>query len=112
MSSDGMPSALFPYRLRAGQEEILREIARISESGGPLLVQAPTGSGKTVATLAPLLEHAERADHKILYLVRTHAQEVQVLQEARAISYRLERPLLSIGLEGRGRRCLCSRTSP
>ncbi len=106
MSSDGMPSALFPYRLRAGQEEILREIARISESGGPLLVHAPTGSGKTVATLAPLLEHAEKADHKILYLVRTHAQEVQVLQEARAISHRLERPLLSIGLQGRGRRCL------
>jgi DNA excision repair protein ERCC-2 len=68
-------------------------------------VNAPTGSGKTVATLAPLLEHAEAADHKVLYLVRTHAQEVQVLHEARTIAHRLERPLSAVGLQGRGRRC-------
>ena len=68
-------------------------------------MNAPTGSGKTVATLAPLLEHAEAAGHKVLYLVRTHAQEVQVLREARAIAHRLDRPLLAIGLQGRARRC-------
>ena len=75
------------------------------QRGGPLLINAPTGSGKTVATLAPLLEHAEAADHKILYLVRTHSQEVQVLQEARTIAHRLDRPLFAIGLQGRARRC-------
>jgi len=68
-------------------------------------VNAPTGSGKTVATLAPLLEHAVQADHKVLYLVRTHAQEVQVLHETRAIAHRVEKPLLAIGLQGRARRC-------
>jgi DNA excision repair protein ERCC-2 len=84
----------------------LAALAETTQRGGALLVDAPTGSGKTVATLAPLLEHAERADHKILYLVRTHAQEVQVLQEARAISHRLDHPFLAIGLEGRQKRCL------
>ena len=68
-------------------------------------MNAPTGSGKTVATLAPLLEHAVRADHKILYLVRTHSQEVQVLHEARTIAHRLDRPILAVGLQGRARRC-------
>ncbi len=68
-------------------------------------MDAATGSGKTVATLAPLLEHAEAEDHRILYLVRTHSQEVQVLTEARAISHRLSRPLLAVGLEGRQSRC-------
>lgn len=58
-----------------------------------------------MATLAPLLEHAEAADHKILYLVRTHSQEVQVLHEARTIAHRLDRPLFAIGLQGRARRC-------
>ena len=77
----------------------------IAARGGPLLVNAPTGSGKTVAVLAPLLEHAELADHKILYLVRTHSQEVQVLQETRAISHRLSHPVLAVGLAGRARRC-------
>ncbi|MCI4328537.1 MAG: DEAD/DEAH box helicase, partial [Thermoplasmata archaeon] len=77
----------------------------MTRRGGALLVDAPTGSGKTVAALAPLIEHAEAADHRILYLVRTHAQEVQVLAEVRAISHRLEHPILAMGLQGRQRRC-------
>ena len=58
-----------------------------------------------MATLAPLLEHATRADHRILYLVRTHAQEVQVIHEARTIAHRLDRPFLAVGLQGRAGRC-------
>jgi DNA excision repair protein ERCC-2 len=73
--------------------------------GGALLVEAATGAGKTVATLAPLLEHAIQADHKIIYLVRTHAQEQQVLQETRAIAGRAGTPILALGLAGRQRRC-------
>lgn len=73
--------------------------------GGALLIEAATGLGKTVATLAPLIEHAERADHKILYLVRTHAQQAQVMNEVRAISRRIGHPLIAVGLAGRQRRC-------
>jgi len=91
--------------VRPGQEAILREVVALTERGGPLLINAPTGAGKTVATLAPLLEHAVREDHRILYLVRTHSQEVQVLQEARTIAHRLERPFLAVGLQGRAGRC-------
>jgi len=98
-------SALFPYRVRPGQEAIVREVQELTRRGGPLLVNAPTGSGKTVATLAPLLEHAEATGHRILYLVRTHSQEVQVLHEARTIAHRLEKPILAVGLQGRARRC-------
>ncbi|MCI4361031.1 MAG: ATP-dependent DNA helicase [Thermoplasmata archaeon] len=105
-------TALFPYRLRPGQEPIVRSVAEVARTGGALLIDAATGSGKTVATLAPLLEHAEKADHRILYLVRTHAQEVQVLQEARAISHRLEHPILALGLEGRQRRCFLLEAVP
>jgi len=97
--------SLFPYRVRPGQDSILREVGEVSRRGGPLLINAPTGSGKTVAVLAALLEHAEAADHKILYLVRTHSQEVQVLQEVRAIDHRLAHPVLAVGLAGRARRC-------
>ncbi len=68
-------------------------------------MHAPTGTGKTVATLAPLIEHAAAADHRVLYLVRTHAQEVQVLRETATIGHRLEQPILTVGLEGRARRC-------
>jgi DNA excision repair protein ERCC-2 len=91
--------------VRPGQDRILAEVAALGQRGGALLINAPTGSGKTVATLAPLLEHAAAADHKILYLVRTHSQEVQVLHEARTIGHRLDRPMFAIGLQGRARRC-------
>ncbi|MCI4334337.1 MAG: ATP-dependent DNA helicase [Thermoplasmata archaeon] len=91
--------------MRTGQERILSEIAALGRSGGPLLVESPTGTGKTVATLAPLLEHAELAGHRVLYLVRTHAQEQQVLRECRAISHRSARPFLALGLAGRQSRC-------
>src|SRR4029077_3238779 len=43
---------------------------------------------------------------------RTHAQEIQVLSEARAISHRAERPILGMGLEGRQRRCLLLEGTP
>jgi DNA excision repair protein ERCC-2 len=92
--------------VRPGQDAILREVAAVAEQGGTLLIDAATGSGKTVATLAPLIEHAQRVDHRILYLVRTHSQEVQVLAEARAIAHRIDQPILAVGLQGRQRRCL------
>jgi len=80
--------------------------------GGPLLVNAPAGSGKTVAALAPLLEHAEASGHRILYLVRTRAQEVQVMRETATIGHRLERPVLALGLEGRSKACLLLENDP
>lgn len=99
-------TSLFPYRLRSGQEAAVTAVSRAAQSGGAVLVQAATGSGKTVATLAPLLEHALAAHHTIVYLVRTHSQEVQVLNEARAISHRMSEPPLVLGLSGRAKRCL------
>jgi len=92
--------------MRPGQDRIVEAVQQSTKLGGPLLIDAATGSGKTVAALAPLLEHAEAADHRVLYLVRTHAQEVQVLAEARAISRRMDKPFLAVGLEGRQGRCL------
>ena len=102
----GTPSRLFPYRARPGQDSMIAAIDSVTRTGGSLVVNAPTGLGKTVAALAPLLEHAERADHTLLYLVRTHSQEVKVVQEIRAITHRMGRPPLVVGLAGRSSRCL------
>jgi len=96
----------FPYRVRPAQVPILEEMSHLVRSGGPLLLHAPTGTGKTVAVLAPLLAHAEAADHRIVYLVRTHSQSAQVLRELRALVRRRGRPALGLTLEGRHGRCL------
>ncbi len=103
--TEAAPSPLFPYRMRPGQDRIVDAVAAVARTEGALLLDAPTGFGKTVSVLAPLLEHAEREDHKILYLVRTYATELQVLSEIRAISHRLDHPILASSLQGRQRRC-------
>ncbi len=91
---------------------ILREVAALTHRGGPLVVNAPNGSGKTIAALAPLVEHAEAAGHRVLYLVRSRAQETQVIRETTALGHRLERPAIALGLEGRARRCFLLENEP
>ena len=65
-----------------------------------------------MAALVPLVEHAQLAGHKILYLVRTQAQEVQVMRETATLGHRLERPVLALGLEGRSKRCFLLESDP
>ncbi len=97
---------IFPYRMRPAQEPIVRAAAERGEKGGCLLLDAATGTGKTVSVLAPVLAHAEAADHRVLYLVRTHSQGAQVIAEAKAIARRRGSPILATTLEGRQGRCL------
>lgn len=46
----------FPYRVRDGQQTMMEAVASAIHEGKRLYVQAPTGSGKTVATLYPALK--------------------------------------------------------
>jgi DNA excision repair protein ERCC-2 len=59
-----------------------------------------------------LVEHAESAGHRILYLVRTRAQELQVMRETATIGHRQERPVVALGLEGRSKRCFLLENDP
>ena len=58
---------VFPYEAaRPGQREIVATIDRSLASGGHLLVEAPTGIGKTVAALYPALRYALQHEKKRL----------------------------------------------
>ncbi|VFR24083.1 DinG family ATP-dependent helicase CPE1197 [plant metagenome] len=47
----------FPYgQMRAGQRELAVAVYRAARDGHPLMAQAPTGVGKTLGTLFPLLK--------------------------------------------------------
>jgi len=60
----------FPYRdFRAGQRELAEAVYRAAVGGRCLMTQAPTGIGKTLATLFPLLKaRAARKIDKIFFL--------------------------------------------
>ena len=46
----------FPLAPRDGQRQIMDSVATVLRRGGRLYVQAPTGSGKTIATMYPALK--------------------------------------------------------
>jgi len=91
--------SLFPYpKFRPGQEEIYNCVKNFLGDDGSkiLLIEAPTGIGKTSAILAPLLEHK----FKILWFVKTHAEEDVILREINVINGTFNARFKAIGIKG------------
>jgi DNA excision repair protein ERCC-2 len=65
----------FPFsRARPGQIELMAEIEAGMAAGGPLLLQAPTGLGKTVGVLYPVLKEALGRGQKVVYVTPKNSQ--------------------------------------
>ena len=83
----------FPYEPREGQKELMDFIR---ENEGYLLVNAPTGFGKTPAVLYPLLEKGEQ----VIWAVRTGNETDRPIEE-------LKRMGGAFGFSLRGKRDMC-----
>ncbi len=70
-----------PYPPRAGQDALIESIGTTQGSGGHLVVEAATGTGKTVAALAASLESCRRDGRRVLWTTRTNSQQAQVVRE-------------------------------
>ena len=93
------PHVEFPYRFRKGQQEMVRDIGKVLESGGHIVIEAPTGFGKTISALYPAVKYAKKHGKKILYLVRTNSQEQKVVEESSHLGVRV------VPLQGRNKMC-------
>ncbi len=70
----------FPYaHLRKGQAELVQEVYETASKGGHLFSEAPTGIGKTVATLYPYLLSTKEEDNKIYYLTAKNSGKLSAL---------------------------------
>ncbi|MCD8195071.1 MAG: PD-(D/E)XK nuclease family protein [Coprobacillus sp.] len=60
----------FPFNdLRKGQENLIRAAYEVAKTGGTLFCEAPTGIGKTMATLYPYIKYmGEDVSNKVFYL--------------------------------------------
>ena len=65
-----------------------------------LVLEAGTGSGKTISALVPAVEHAISTGRRILYLTRTNSQQRQVIVEFRKIVERLKGSIPQVAGEG------------
>ena len=71
----------FPYAdLRPGQQQIIDAVATAVEQSEQLLIEAPTGLGKTVATLLPALRYALQHGKRVMVLTAKNLQQEMVTQ--------------------------------
>jgi len=64
---------------REGQHEMVRDVATTLEAGGSLLVQAGTGTGKSLGYLVPAIEHAVRTGQRAVVSTATLALQRQLV---------------------------------
>ncbi len=66
----------FPYaEIRGGQEVILEATAAAVEAGEHLLIEAPTGIGKTIAGIFPAMRYALEHDKRLFVLTAKNLQQ-------------------------------------
>lgn len=91
---------------RDGQHEMARQVARAIDSGDHLLVQAGTGTGKSLAYLIPLIAHSQVSDKPTLVSTATLALQTQIVGRdlprlLETITPALERPVKVALVKGR-----------
>ncbi|HKS02236.1 MAG TPA: ATP-dependent DNA helicase, partial [Arthrobacter sp.] len=91
---------------RTGQHEMARQVARAIETGDHLLVQAGTGTGKSLAYLIPLIAHSLESDKPALVSTATLALQTQIVGRdlprlLESLKPALERPVKVALVKGR-----------
>ena len=91
---------------RDGQHEMARQVARAIDTGDHLLVQAGTGTGKSLAYLIPLIAHSLVSDKPTLVPTATLALQTQIVGRdlprlLKTITPALERPVKIALVKGR-----------
>jgi ATP-dependent DNA helicase RecQ len=69
-------------RPRAAQQEMAHAVAEVFDHGGRLAVEAPTGTGKSLAYLLPALGRASRPEQPVVVATATKALQGQLRAEA------------------------------
>ena len=107
-----MAVADLPYTPRPGQAELVAAIAGAQKEGRHLVLEAGTGTGKTVAVLAASLGTCATEGRRLVYATRTNSQQAQVVAEHAAIQASGQEAGLLIPFMGRRHYCPLLRSDP
>jgi len=72
-------------RTRAAQHEMAHAVAEVFDRGGQLAVEAPTGTGKSLAYLLPAIGRASKGPQPVVIATATKALQSQLRDEARRL---------------------------
>lgn len=80
LAPDGPLATAFPqYEQREGQLQMLLAVAQIIKRGGRLMVEAGTGTGKSLAYLIPAVARAVRHGERVVIATHTHTLQEQLV---------------------------------
>ncbi|MFC1723829.1 DEAD/DEAH box helicase, partial [Nanoarchaeota archaeon] len=97
---------LFPYpQIRPVQEELMQQVKEAIVNSSNLIVHAPTGLGKTIATLGPALRHAIDKGKKVFFLTSRHTQHLIAIDTLREIKDHFELDINSVDIIGKKWMC-------
>ena len=85
--------------MRDEQARMIKDIENVLNQGSHIVLEAPTGFGKTVTSLYAVINYALKNSKKILYLVRTNSQEQKVIEEAKKMG------IIAVSMQGRAHMC-------
>ena len=107
MSSDGDAAGyvrFFPYdEPYDHQHDAMDRIYDALGEADDVLFEGATGTGKTLAALAPALEYAREEDKTVVITTNVHQQMRQFVHEARAITE--QEPIRAVVFRGKGSMC-------
>ncbi|UOF89689.1 DEAD/DEAH box helicase [Fodinisporobacter ferrooxydans] len=103
MAADGPMKQLFPsYQPRQGQLEMLHQVALALNDGQHLIVEAGTGTGKSLAYLIPAAQFAASSDEKVIVATHTIHLQTQLLErDVPLVEQLLQLPVQFAVLKGR-----------
>jgi DNA excision repair protein ERCC-2 len=94
-----------PYEARPGQAELIADIQRAQAEGLHLVVEAGTGTGKTIAVLSASLATVAKDHRRIVYATRTNSQQAQIVAEHAAVQATGQEAGLLVPFMGRRHYC-------
>ena len=93
-----------PYKLRSNQQKVIDTIVKGLTTKNHVVIEAPTGSGKTFTSLASALPFVTKKKYKIIYCVRTNSQQEQVIRELKAFA-KAGTKISAVAIQGRESMC-------
>ncbi len=100
---------LFPFdEIRAGQKRFARDVTMAVQGGKHLVAEAPTGIGKTAASLAPALADAIKHDRTVMFLTGRQSQHHIAVETLRNIRDRRGARFTLVDLVSKRDMCLRS----
>lgn len=106
VESEELNKLLFPYKeVRSIQDDLIKEVDNCLKEKKNLIVHAPTGLGKTAATLPVALAHALKNKLTVFFLTSRHTQHRIVIDTLKQIKKKYKTNFVAVDIIGKKWMC-------